>query len=93
MSMADYMTVFLTATLASIDIAGAPGVGLLMHSMVLTQVGLAVEGIVLSIGVDRLLDMVRTFVNVTGDAMVVILIGKSEGKFDKYVYMDPHTEI
>ncbi|WP_158768824.1 dicarboxylate/amino acid:cation symporter [Paraglaciecola sp. L1A13] len=93
MTMTDYVTVIFTATLASIGTAGAPGVGLIMLSMVLTQVGLPVEGIALIIGVDRLLDMVRTSVNVTGDAMVSVLVGKSEGKLDKGVYLDPHADI
>jgi len=66
----DYLMVVLTATLASIGTAGVPGVGLIMLAMVLRQVNLPVEGIALVLGVDRLLDMVRTAVNVTGDASV-----------------------
>jgi len=73
-----YLLVILTATLASIGTAGVPGVGLVTLAMVLQQVGLPVEGIALIIGVDRFLDMVRTAVNVTGDAMVSVVVAKSE---------------
>ena len=65
-----------------------PGVGLIMLAMVLQQVGLPVEGIALIIGVDRLLDMTRTAVNVTGDAMVSCIVGKSERAFDAKVFND-----
>ena len=88
LSLSDYLMVILTATLASIGTAGVPGVGLIMLAMVLQQVGLPVEGIALIIGVDRLLDMTRTSVNVTGDAMVSCIVGKSEGAFDKSVFDD-----
>ncbi|HEX5791847.1 MAG TPA: dicarboxylate/amino acid:cation symporter [Rheinheimera sp.] len=88
LTLADYLMVILTATLASIGTAGVPGVGLIMLAMVLQQVGLPVEGIALIIGVDRLLDMTRTSVNVTGDAMVSCIVGKSEGAFDKTVFDD-----
>ena len=82
LSMVDYLMVILTATLASIGTAGVPGVGLIMLAMVLEQVGLPVEGIALIIGVDRLLDMTRTAVNVTGDAMVSSVVAVSEDEFD-----------
>jgi len=83
-----YLTVILTATLASIGTAGVPGVGILMLSMVLAQVNLPVEGIALIIGVDRLLDMVRTAVNVTGDSMVATVVAKSEQEIDLSVYQE-----
>ena len=86
LSFTDYLMVILTATLASVGTAGVPGVGLIMLSMVLTQVGLPVEGVALIIGVDRLLDMLRTSVNVAGDSMVATLIGKSEGLFDQEIF-------
>jgi Na+/H+-dicarboxylate symporter len=89
LTMSDYLLVVLTATLASIGTAGVPGVGLVMLAMVLQQVGLPVEGIALIIGVDRLLDMTRTAVNVTGDAMVSCLVGKSEKCLDLAVFNDP----
>ncbi|GAB3110024.1 dicarboxylate/amino acid:cation symporter [Aestuariicella hydrocarbonica] len=81
-----YLTVILTATLASIGTAGVPGVGLITLAMVLQQVGLPVEGIALIIGVDRLLDMIRTAVNVTGDSMVTMTVAKSEGAWDQQVF-------
>jgi Na+/H+-dicarboxylate symporter len=82
LSLGDYLMVILTATLASVGTAGVPGVGLIMLAMVLQQVGLPVEGIALIIGVDRLLDMTRTAVNVTGDSMVSCIVGKSENQLD-----------
>lgn len=82
----DYLMVVLTATLASIGTAGVPGVGIIMLAMVLTQVGLPAEGIGLIIGVDRLLDMVRTVVNVTGDSTVSTVIAKSENQLDRINY-------
>lgn len=89
LSAMDFLTVIATATLASIGTAGVPGVGLVMLSMVLTQVGLPVEGIALIIGVDRLLDMMRTAVNVTGDATVACIVAKSEKQLDAAVFNDP----
>ncbi len=79
----DFLTIILTATLASIGTAGVPGVGLIMLAMVLGQVGLPVEGIALIIGVDRLLDMMRTAVNVTGDSALTCIIAKSENEIDE----------
>jgi len=81
-----YLMVVVTATLASIGTAGVPGVGLIMLAMVLRQVNLPVEGIALVIGVDRLLDMVRTAVNVTGDMMVSCIVAKSEGRLSEEVF-------
>lgn len=85
----DYLMVVLTATMASIGTAGVPGVGLIMLTMVLQQVGLPVEGIMLIIGVDRLLDMMRTAVNVAGDGMVAAVVAKSEGQLDRELFDDP----
>lgn len=73
-----YATVVLMATLASIGTAGVPGVGLITLAMVLQQVGLPVEGIALIIGVDRLLDMLRTAVNIAGDSMVAFLVDRGD---------------
>ena len=75
----DYLTIIATATLASVGTAGVPGAGLIMLSLVLTTVGLPLEGIAIVAGIDRILDMARTTINVTGDLMVTLLIGKSEG--------------
>jgi Na+/H+-dicarboxylate symporter len=69
-----------------------PGVGLITLAMVLEQAGLPVEGIALIIGVDRLLDMVRTAVNVTGDATISVIVGKSEKQFDEGVYLNPNAD-
>jgi len=88
LSVSDFLMVILTATLASIGTAGVPGVGLIMLAMVLQQVNLPVEGIALIIGVDRLLDMMRTAVNVTGDCMVSCIVAKSEGELDLTVFHD-----
>lgn len=74
----DFLTIILTATLASIGTAGVPGVGLIMLGMVLNQVGLPLEGIAIVMGVDRFLDMLRTATNVSGDAMISFIIDKSE---------------
>ena len=92
LTLVDYMMVIATATLASVGTAGVPGVGLIMLAMVLQQVGLPVEGIALIIGVDRLLDMTRTAVNITGDCMVTTIIGKSEGQLDERVFNDPKAD-
>lgn len=81
-----YLMTILTATLASIGTAGVPGVGLVMLAMVFNQVGLPVEGIGLIIGVDRLLDMTRTAVNVTGDAIVSCIVAKSEDQLQENVF-------
>ncbi|UJF19902.1 dicarboxylate/amino acid:cation symporter [Vibrio sp. SS-MA-C1-2] len=91
LTMNDYLTVIMTATLASIGTAGVPGVGLIMLAMVLNQVGLPLEGIALIMGVDRLLDMIRTAVNITGDSAVSCIVAKSEGKFDVNVFNDPNA--
>ncbi|MEY3007418.1 MAG: hypothetical protein RI942_1760 [Pseudomonadota bacterium] len=78
--------VVLTAILASIGTAGVPGVGLITLALVLEQAGLPVEGIALIIGVDRLLDMLRTVINVTGDAVASVVVAKSEGQLDMDIY-------
>ena len=83
LSFADYLMVILIATLASIGTAGVPGVGLIMLAMVLDQVGLPVEGIALIIGVDRLLDMLRTVVNVTGDSTISTIVANSENQLEQ----------
>ncbi|MEZ5465007.1 MAG: dicarboxylate/amino acid:cation symporter [Lysobacteraceae bacterium] len=91
LTAAQLLTVVLMATLASIGTAGVPGVGLIMLAGVLTQVGLPVEAIGLVLGVDRLLDMTRTAVNITGDAMVTTVVAKSEGELDMEVFNDPNA--
>ena len=86
------LTVVLTATLASIGTAAVPGVGLITLTLVLDQVGLPVEGIALIIGVDRLLDMLRTAVNVTGDATVATIVASSEDQLDREVFNTPDQQ-
>jgi Na+/H+-dicarboxylate symporter len=84
-----YLILVLTATLGSIGAAGIPGGSLIMMGMVLTSVGLPLEGIALIAGVDRILDMLRTTVNITGDSVITMLVDKSEGTFDERMYQDP----
>lgn len=86
LGLSGYIMVILTATLASIGTAGVPGVGLVMLAMVFNQVGLPVEGIGLIIGVDRLLDMTRTAVNVTGDAVVSVIVARKYNQLDMNTY-------
>lgn len=86
-----YLTVIGMAVMASIGTAGVPGVGLIMLAMVLNQVGLPLEGIGIILGVDRLLDMCRTVVNITGDAMVSTVVAKGENKIDLDVFNDPEA--
>ncbi|VAW39068.1 Proton/glutamate symporter @ Sodium/glutamate symporter [hydrothermal vent metagenome] len=89
LTLAQLGTVILMATMASIGTAGVPGVGLIMLATVLSQVGLPVEGIGIILGVDRLLDMTRTAVNVTGDCAVTCIVAKSEGKLNEDIFNDP----
>ncbi|MCH8476045.1 MAG: dicarboxylate/amino acid:cation symporter [Opitutales bacterium] len=86
LSLTQYLIVIVTATLASIGTAGVPGVGLIMLTMVLTAVGLPIENVAILLGIDRLLDMVRTAVNVTGDATASCVIAKSENALDEDVF-------
>ena len=82
----DYVTVIGTATLASIGTAGVPSVGLVTLTMVFNSVGLPVEAIGLIMGIDRILDMARTAVNVTGDAVCTTIVAHHEGLVDKEVF-------
>ncbi len=85
------LTVIFTATLASIGTAGVPGVGMITLAMVLESVGLPIEGIALIIGVDRILDMCRTVVNITGDAVVTMIVAKGENELDTEVFYSKET--
>ncbi|AQQ05334.1 dicarboxylate/amino acid:cation symporter [Roseibium algicola] len=91
LNVTDYLTIVLTATLASIGSAGVPGGGLVMLSLVLTSVGLPLEGVAIIAGVDRILDMARTALNVTGDCACTLLVAKSEGEVDLSAYDTPHV--
>lgn len=84
-----YVTIILTSTLASIGTAGVPGAGLIMLSMVLTSVGLPLEGVAIIAGIDRILDMARTAINVTGDAAVSLIVARTEGELDEDIYYAP----
>ncbi len=83
LSINDMITIVLTATLASVGTAGVPGVGMIMLSMVLQSVGLPLEGIGLIMGVERIIDMFRTTVNVMGDNTCTLVVASSEKEFVK----------
>ena len=83
---ADYLTVIATATLASIGTAGVPSVGLITLSMVFASVNLPVEGIGLIMGIDRILDMTRTAVNITGDAVCTTIVASQDKAIDIDVF-------
>lgn len=91
LTLSQYLMVVVMVIIASIGAAGVPGVGLVLLAGVLAQVGLPAEGIALILGVDRLLDMTRTAVNVTGDAMVTVVVANSEGELDHQIYHQQHT--
>ena len=80
LTLAQMATIVITATLASIGTAGVPGAGMVMLAMVLTSVGLPVEGIALVAGVDRIFDMGRTVLNITGDASCAVIVSNMERK-------------
>lgn len=86
-----YLTIVLTATLASIGTAGVPGAGLIMLSLVLASVGLPLEGVAIIAGIDRILDMARTALNVAGDCAVSCVIARSEGELDEKTYDTAHV--
>ena len=86
LSLAALVTVVVTAVTASIGTAGVPGVGTIMLAMVFESVGLPVEGVAMIMGIDRLLDMGRTAINVTGDAMVTTCMAKLTGMLDTSVF-------
>ena len=82
----EYIMVIATATLASIGTAGVPGVGLITLSMVFNSVGLPLEGITLIMGIDRILDMTRTAVNITGDAVCTSVVAHQNGELDREIF-------
>ncbi|MDQ7050382.1 MAG: cation:dicarboxylase symporter family transporter [Enterobacterales bacterium] len=89
LNMTQYITIILMATLASIGTAAVPSVGLLTLTMVLTQVNLPTEAIAMLLGIDRLLDMLRTVVNVTGDATVSVIVANREKDLCIETYNNP----
>lgn len=86
LDMMDYITVIGTATLASVGTAGVPSVGLVTLTMVFNSVGLPVEAIGLIMGIDRILDMTRTAVNITGDAVCTTIVANQNKALDKSVF-------
>ena len=80
LTVAQQLTIVLTATLASIGTAGAPGVGMITLAIVLKSIGVPLEGIGIILGVERILDMCRTVVNVTGDASCAVVVASTEGE-------------
>ena len=86
LTMGNLATVVVTATLASIGTAGVPSVGLVTLAMVLNSVGLPTEGIGLIMGIDRILDMIRTAVNITGDAVCTTIVCHQEGSLNREVF-------
>ncbi len=86
LSLSAQLTIILTATLASIGTAGVPGAGMIMLGMVLQSVGLPIEGIAIIAGVDRILDMMRTMINITGDAACSVVVASTEGELDRSVF-------
>lgn len=90
LGLTSYLTVIGMAVLASVGTAGVPGVGLIMLAMVFSQVGLPIEGIALIMGVDRLLDMMRTAVNVTGDGVITMITARAEDNVSMEIFNDPN---
>ena len=92
LSITDYITVIGTATLASIGTAGVPSVGLVTLTMVFNSVGLPVEAIGLIMGIDRILDMSRTAVNITGDAVCTTIVAHQNKALDREVFNKDHSK-
>lgn len=86
LTVSDYMIIILTATLGSIGGAGIPGASLIMLPMVLSSVNMPIEGVAIIAGIDRVLDLLRTAINITGDATITLIIDSSEGTLDKDLY-------
>jgi Na+/H+-dicarboxylate symporter len=93
LSLEQQLTILLTAVLASVGTAAVPGAGIIMLIIVLQSVGLDPAGLALILAVDRPLDMLRTVVNITGDATVASIVANSEDKLDLAVANDPDTKI
>lgn len=93
LSFVDYVVIILTGTLGSIGGAGIPGSFIIMLPIMLSSVGLPVEGVALLVGIDRVLDLFSTTINITGDATVTLLVDHSEGTLDKNIYNRKTEEI
>ncbi|MCL1140198.1 dicarboxylate/amino acid:cation symporter [Shewanella pneumatophori] len=92
LDMTDYLLIAVTATVASVGTAGVPGSAMVMLTVTLGVVGLPLEGIAFIAAVDRIIDMIRTATNVTGDMMTAVVIGKSEGQLDEQQFYTQETE-
>jgi Na+/H+-dicarboxylate symporter len=86
LSISDYLIIIFTSTLGSMGAAGIPGGSLIMLPMVLSSVGLPIEGVAIIAGIDRVLDLLRTAINISGDATITLVVDHSEGNLDKEVY-------
>src|SRR5699024_7773064 len=86
MSILQLTTVVITTVLASIGTAGVPGAGMIMLAMVLSAIGLPLEGIALIAGIDRVLDMFRTTVNIVGDASAAVVVAGTEDEIDRSAF-------
>ena len=87
LGLQDYLVIIMTSTLGSIGGAGIPGASLIMLPMVLSSINLPIEGVAIIAGIDRLLDMLRTTINITGDATITLIIDSSEGTLDREKYL------
>jgi Na+/H+-dicarboxylate symporter len=87
LGLQDYLVIIITSTLGSIGGAGIPGASLIMLPMVLSSINLPIEGVAIIAGIDRLLDMLRTTINITGDATITLIIDSSEGTLDREKYL------
>ncbi|MDZ5762015.1 Dicarboxylate/amino acid:cation symporter [Candidatus Cyrtobacter comes] len=88
LSLTQYVIIIFASTVGSIGAAGFPGGGIIMMGMVLSSVGLPLDGIYLIIGIDRFLEMLRTTINITGDCMVTLIVDNMEGTLNKKIYND-----
>ena len=86
LGMAEILTIVITATIASIGTAGIPSAGIIMLTVIFTQIGIPLEGITLLLGVDRLLDMMRTSINVSGDLCISCIVANSENRIDETIF-------
>ena len=86
LAFGDYIVIILTGTLGSIGGAGIPGAFIIMLPIMLTSVGLPIEGVALLVGIDRVLDLLSATINITGDATITLVIDSSEGTLDKDMY-------
>jgi Na+/H+-dicarboxylate symporter len=89
LAFGDYMIIILTGTLGSIGGAGIPGAFIIMLPIMLTSIGLPIEGVALLVGIDRVLDLLSTTINITGDATITLVIDNTEGSLDKKIYNAP----